>query len=81
MPKSTRQAFSLSLRPLLTVRQADGLLFQFLKEVKDQADKMGWTKGILSILTKNIGETNKAEEDFLSNYGRTLTLKQVVACL
>jgi hypothetical protein len=40
---------------------------------------MGWTEGILSIVTKNIGarnqETNKSEEDFLlSNYG-TLTLK------
>ena len=56
--------------------EADGL-FQFLKEVKDQADEMGWTEGILSI-TKNIRETNKAKEDCLSNYG-TLTLKQVVA--
>jgi len=56
--------------------EADGL-FQFLKEVKDRADEMGWTEGILSI-TKNIGETNEAEEDFLSNYG-TLTLEQVVA--
>ena len=47
--------------------EADGL-FQFLKEVKDRADKMGWTEGILSI-TKNIGETSEAEEDFLSNCG------------
>jgi hypothetical protein len=45
--------------------------------VKDRADETGWTEGILSI-TKNIGETNEAEEDFLSNYG-TLTLEQVVA--
>jgi hypothetical protein len=53
--------------------EADGL-FQFLKEVKDQADEMGWTEGILSI-TKNIGETSEAEEDFLSNHG-TLHLRR-----
>jgi len=38
---------------------------------------MGWMEAILSI-TKNIGETNKAKEDLLSNYGIP-TLEQVVA--
>jgi hypothetical protein len=76
MPKSTRQAFSQSRSEAPFNCEADGL-FHFLKEVKDQADKMGSTEGILSI-TKNIGETNKTKEDFLSNYG-TLTLVQVVA--
>lgn len=58
--------------------EADGL-FQFLKEVKDRADEMGWTGSILKI-TKTIEDEDEEEEvkeDFLSNYG-TLTLDEVV---
>jgi hypothetical protein len=56
--------------------EADGL-FQFLKEVQDRADEMGWTTGILSI-TMGIEDDKEKEEDFINNYG-TLTLDQVVA--
>ena len=56
--------------------EADGL-FQFLKEVQDRADEMGWTTGILSITT-GIEDNDEKEEDFINNYG-TLTLEQVIA--
>ena len=56
--------------------EADGL-FQFLKEVQDRADEMGWTTGILSI-TMGIEDDEEKEEDFINNYG-TLTLEQVIA--
>ena len=49
-------------------------LYQFL--VRDRADEMGWTDGILGI-TINGGEEGEREEDFMDNYG-TLTLEQVV---
>ena len=64
------------MSPTQDVRTATSVHTGFI-QVKDRADEMGWTEGILSI-TKNIGETNEAVEYFLSNYG-TLTLKQVVA--
>ena len=51
-------------------------LYQFLKDVRDRADEMGWTEGILGI-TINGGEEDEREEDFMDNYG-TLTLEQVV---
>jgi hypothetical protein len=38
---------------------------------------MGWTTGILSIMT-NIEGNKEKEEDFINNYG-TLTLEQVIA--
>ena len=50
--------------------------YQFLKNVRDRADEMGWTEGILTI-TLNAGEDDEREENFMENYG-TLTLKQVV---
>jgi hypothetical protein len=50
-------------------------LYQFLKDVQDRADKMGWLEGILKV-TLNGGEEDEREEDFLDNYG-TLTLEQV----
>ena len=51
-------------------------LYQFLKDIHDRADEMGWTEGILKI-TLNGGEENEREEPFMDNYG-TLTLEQVV---
>ena len=47
--------------------EADGL-FQFLKEVQDRVDEMGWTTGILSITT-GIKDDEEKEEDFINNYG------------
>lgn len=55
--------------------EADGL-YQFLKDLQDRADEMGWTEGILGI-TINPGEEDEREEAFIENYG-TLTLEQVV---
>jgi hypothetical protein len=55
--------------------EPDGL-FQFLKEVKDRADEMGWTKSIMKI-TKTDADGDEVEEDFLDNYG-TITLEEVV---
>ena len=50
-------------------------LYQFLKDVQDRADEMGWTDGILNI-TFNGGEPDETEEPFLDNYG-TITLDQI----
>jgi hypothetical protein len=50
---------------------AEGL-FQFLKDVRDRADEMGWTEGILGI-TIDGGGDNEREENLMDNYG-TLTL-------
>ncbi|KAI2507910.1 hypothetical protein MHU86_6568 [Fragilaria crotonensis] len=55
--------------------EADNL-FQFLKDVQDRADEMGWTGGILNI-TLNADEPDEREENLIENYG-TLTLEQVV---
>jgi hypothetical protein len=51
-------------------------LFQFLKDVQDRTDEMGWTRGILNI-TLDADEPNEREENLIENYG-TLTLEQVV---
>ncbi len=56
--------------------EAEGL-YQFLKDVRDRADKMGWTEGILGI-TINGGADDKHDESFMENYC-TITLEQVVA--
>ena len=50
-------------------------LFQFLREIRDQANQMGWMEGILNI------DILEAEDDaeisyIIANYG-TLTLEQV----
>ena len=55
--------------------EADNL-FQFLKDVQDRADEMGWTGGILNV-TLNADEPDEREENLIENYG-TLTLEQVV---
>ncbi len=41
--------------------EADNL-FQFLKDVQDRADEMGWTRGILNI-TLDADEPNEREEN------------------
>jgi hypothetical protein len=50
-------------------------LYQFLKDVQDRAEEMGWTDGILNI-TFNGGEPDEMEEPFLDNYG-TITFDQI----
>jgi phosphotransferase system HPr-like phosphotransfer protein len=52
-------------------------LIQLLKEVKDRADEMGWTKLILNIVTTNEHRI-VYEEDFMGNYG-TITLDDVLS--
>ena len=54
--------------------EPDGL-FQFLKEVKDRSDEMGWTTSILNITTTDANGAQKVE-DFMQNYG-TITLEDV----
>ena len=54
---------------------ADGL-FQFLREVEDRADEMGWSAGILNVAVNAEGEEER-RENFIQNYG-TITLEQVV---
>jgi hypothetical protein len=54
---------------------ADGL-FQFLREVEDRADEMGWSAGILNVAVNAEGEEER-RENFVQNYG-TITLEQVV---
>jgi hypothetical protein len=54
--------------------EPDGL-FQFLKEVKDRSDEMGWTASILNITTTDENGAQKVE-DFMKNYG-TITLEDV----
>ena len=56
--------------------ESDGL-FQFLKEVKDRADEMGWTDTILQITKTDADGNVIGEEAFLDNYG-TITLEEVV---
>ena len=55
--------------------EADGL-FQFLKDVRDRSDEMGWSDGIMRI-TLHADEPDQREENLIENYG-TLTLEQVV---
>jgi hypothetical protein len=54
---------------------AEGL-FQFLREVEDRADEMGWSAGILNDAVNAEGEEERRENS-VQNYG-TITLKQVV---
>ena len=50
-------------------------LYQFLVDVQDRADEMGWSRGILMI-TFDAGEDDEREEAFLQHYGK-ITLEQV----
>ena len=53
---------------------ADGL-YQFLGEVEDRADEMGWSTGILNVPVNAEGEEER-KENIIQNYG-TITLEQV----
>lgn len=53
---------------------ADGL-YQFLGEVEDRADEMGWSTGILNVSVNAEGEEER-KENIIQNYG-TITLEQV----
>jgi hypothetical protein len=54
--------------------EAEGL-YQFLKDVQDRAEEMGWSEGILKV-TFNGGEEDERQDSFMDNYG-TITLEQV----
>ena len=57
--------------------EADGLN-QFLKEVHDRADEMGWTKGILQIgAEENKDEDDNARENLIDHYG-LITLERII---
>ena len=51
-------------------------LFQFLTQVEDRANEMGWMEGILDIVTSDEDEEVEEVENLIINYG-TLTLEQV----
>ena len=56
--------------------EADGL-YQFLKDIQDRADKMGWSDGILNITLEVTDDNEPVQEKLIDNYG-TISLEQVV---
>ena len=57
--------------------EADGL-HQFLRDVHDRADEMGWTKGILRIgAEENEDEDDNARENLIDHYG-SITLERII---
>jgi hypothetical protein len=52
-------------------------LFQFLREVEDRSNEMGWMNGILDVVTSKEGDEVEEVENPILNYG-TLTLEQVI---
>ena len=56
--------------------EAEGL-YQFLKDVQDRADEMGWSEGILNITLEVTDNGDPVEENLIDNYG-TISLEQVV---
>jgi hypothetical protein len=55
--------------------EADGLP-QFLKDVQDRADEVGWTETIMNV-TIDADTPEERDENFIDNYG-TITLEQIV---
>jgi hypothetical protein len=56
--------------------EADGL-HQFLKDVHDRADEIGWTKGILRISAEeNENEDEDVRENLIDHYG-SITLERI----
>jgi hypothetical protein len=55
--------------------EAEGL-YQFLKDVLDRADEMGWTQGILKVNNQD-DDVDPKVDNLIDNYG-TLTLEEVV---
>jgi hypothetical protein len=56
--------------------EAEGL-YQFLKDVQDRADKMGWSDNILNITLEVTDDIEPVQENLIDNYG-TISLEQVV---
>jgi hypothetical protein len=56
--------------------EADGL-YQFLKDIQDRADKMGWSDGSLNITLEVTDDNKPVQEKLIDNYG-TISLEQVV---
>jgi hypothetical protein len=56
--------------------KADGL-YQFLKDIQDRADEMGWSDGILNITLEVTDDNEPVQEKLIDNYG-TISLEQVV---
>ncbi len=56
--------------------EAEGL-FQFLKDVQDRTDKMGWSDGILNITLEVTDDNEPVQEKLIENYG-TISLEKVV---
>ena len=56
--------------------EADGL-YQFLKDIQDRADKMGWSDGILNITLEVTDNNEPVQEKLIDNYG-AISLEQVV---
>jgi hypothetical protein len=48
--------------------KADGL-YQFLKNIQDRADKMGWSDGILNITLEVADDNKPVQEKLIDNYG------------
>lgn len=56
--------------------EAEGL-YQFLKDVQDRADEMGWSENILKITLEVTDDNEPIQENLIENYG-TISLEQVV---
>ena len=57
--------------------EPDGL-HQFLKDVHDRADEMGWTKGILRIAAEeNEDDEDNTRENLIDHYG-SITLERII---
>ena len=52
-------------------------LYQFLKDVQDRADEMGWSDNILKITLEVTDDIEPVQENLIDNYG-TISLEQVV---
>ena len=55
--------------------EPDGL-FQFLREIRDRSNQMGWMEGILNIDLSDDDEEDEEISNLITNYG-TITLEQV----
>ena len=56
--------------------EAEGL-YQFLKDVQDRADEMGWSDSILNITLEVDDDGDPVQEYLIENYG-TISLEQVI---
>ena len=56
--------------------KAEGI-FQFLKDIQDRANEVGWSDGILNIKLEETDKNDPVQEKLIQNYGMIL-LEQVV---